>query len=413
MHSKEEVGLFLLAREEGMGITDAAAFAGVGRSAAKAWAAGLLPHSYTGAPRRAPRARMAVPGPPSGRKRAMGRMTEEDGLYDPPATGPLAGLRPDQIENLLLRAVLADLKAEGWDPASTSNRSKCELGERLRRATGLPLRSITGFLRISKSSYEYHRSRLGTDKYAQLRPQVRAVFEEGRGNWGYRTVHARLRRAGTRVSEKVVRRLMREEGLEVVYNKRRRRGWSSYEGEVSRAPDNLVRRNFHADAPDELWLTDMTEFRLPSGQKVYLNAVVDCFDGKCAGWCAGTRPTAAVADASLAMALSQRRDGVRTVVHSDRGAHYRWPGWIALCEENGLVRSMSRKACSPDNAAMEGFFGRLKNDFFYYRDWRGVGTEEFIAELYMYLEYYDEGRIKRSLGWMSPNEYRRSLGYAA
>ena len=99
------------------------------------------------------------------------------------------------IENLLLRAVLADLKAEGWDPASISNRSKCELGERLRLATALPLRSITGFLRISKSSYEYWRPRVAAprDRDADIRDRVVRIFREGSGCWGYRTVWARLR----------------------------------------------------------------------------------------------------------------------------------------------------------------------------------------------------------------------------
>ncbi len=69
----------------------------------------------------------------------------------------------------------------------------------------------------------------------------------------------------------------------MVYNRRRRRGWSSYEGEVSAAPPNLVARDFSAAAPDELWVTDVTEFRVPAG-KVYLSAVVDCYDGRPAGW---------------------------------------------------------------------------------------------------------------------------------
>lgn len=334
------------------------------------------------------------------------------GIYDPPRSGPLAGLSPDQIENLLLRAVLADLKAGGWDPGSISNRSKCELGERLRRATGLPLRSITGFLRISKSSYEYHRARLGVDKHAGLRAEVRALFEAGGRTWGYRTVWAHLRRAGTVVSEKVVRRVMREEGLAVIYNRRKKGGWSSYAGEVSKAPANLVRRRFSAPRPDELWLTDISEFKLPSGSRVYLSAMIDCFDGRPVAWRVGASPSAGLANATLRDAIGQRRGDGPTTVHSDRGGHYRWPEWVALCEENGIVRSMSRKACSPDNAAMEGFFGRVKNEFFHHRDWRGVGVAEFSSRLDDYLRYYREGRIKRSLGWLSPDEYRRKLGYA-
>lgn len=408
MYDKETVEVFLRARERGARLADAAAIAGVSVMTAKYWSAGRLPHSYTGAPRKASR-RMDGSGKPRGKARHMAIK----GLYDPPRSGPLAGLNPDQIENLLLRAVLADLKAVGWEPASISNRSKCELGERLRRETGLPLRSIIGFLRISKSSYEYQRARLAerADRDGDIRAQVVATFARGDGMWGYRTVWARMRRAGTVASEKRVLRVMREEGLRPAYAKRRRRGYSSYAGEVSKAPDNLVNRDFHADEPDRLWLTDITEFRLPAGPKVYLSPVIDCFDGKPVAWSIGVHPTAELANSSLARALAARAPGARTVIHSDRGGHYRWPGWIRLCEENGLVRSMSAKGCSPDNSACEGFFGRLKNEFFYFRDWSGVGTGEFMARLDAYLEYYCEGRIKRSLGWLSPNEYRRSLGY--
>lgn len=406
MYSKEEVELFLLALDEGMRVPDAADFAGVKRRTAREWAAGNLPHSYTGKPRR-----MSATRKP---RRKAKPMTAK-GIYDPPKSGPLAGLNPDQIENLLLRAVLADLKAGGWDPASISNRSKCELGERLRRETGLPLRSITGFLRISKSSYEYQRARMASrrDRDADIRCLVRELFEAEHGSRGYRAVHARLRRAGVVASEKRVRRVMREEGLRPAYARRRRRGYSSYAGEVSKAPDNLVKRRFRASEPDELWLTDITEFRLPSGEKVYLSAVIDCFDGRPAAWSIGRHPTKLLANSSLEKAVAQRRPGATTTIHSDRGGHYRWPEWIRICDENGLVRSMSAKGCSPDNAACEGFFGRLKNEFFYGRDWSGMGIDAFMSLLHAYLERYCEGRIKQSLGWMSPNEYRRSLGYAS
>ena len=405
MYSREKVELFLLATEDGMGPTAAAKFAGVSVGAAKKWATGHLPHSYTGA-----RCRIGARKPP--RKEAS--LGPDKSIYAPPATGPLAGLNEDQIENLLLRAVLADLKAEGWDPASISNRSKCELGERLRRATALPLRSITGFLRISKSSYEYWRPRVAAprDRDADIRDRVVRIFREGSGCWGYRTVWARLRREGVRASEKRVARVMREEGLEVVYNKRRARGYSSYAGEVSKAPENLVNRRFRADEPNRLWLTDITEFRLPGGEKVYLSPIVDCFDGMPVAWSIGLHPDKRLANSSLLKACAARPAGVRTTIHSDRGGHYRWPEWIGICEENGLVRSMSAKGCSPDNSACEGFFGRLKNEFFHYRDWEGVTAEEFMGRLEAYLVYYREERIKKSLGWLSPMEYRRKLGYA-
>ena len=74
---------------------------------------------------------------------------------------------------------------------------------------------------------------------------------------------------------------------------------------------------------------------------------------------------------------------------------------------------MSAKGCNPDNFRMEGFFGTVKNEFFYYRNWENVSGKEFIERLEAYLEYYCEDRIKQSLDWLSPNEFRRSLNYVA
>lgn len=124
------------------------------------------------------------------------------------------------------------------------------------------------------------------------------------------------------------------------------------------------------------------------------------------------------ADAELVNTMLDRARGTlkadeRLIVHSDRGCHYRWPGWITRMEESGLSRSMSRKGCTPDNAACEGLFGRLKNEMFYNRKWSGVSMEEFMDILYEYLYWYNEKRIKMSLGGMSPLEYRRTLNLAA
>jgi len=103
----------------------------------------------------------------------------------------------------------------------------------------------------------------------------------------------------------------------------------------------------------------------------------------------------------------------RPVVHSDRGAHYRWPGWLARIGNARLIRSMSRKGCSPDNAACEGFFGRLKNELFYPRQWHSTTIEQFMQALDSYIRWDNEKRIKISLGSRSPLEYCESLGIAA
>jgi transposase InsO family protein len=172
---------------------------------------------------------------------------------------------------------------------------------------------------------------------------------------------------------------------------------------------NLVARDFHAEKPNEKWLTDITEFSLPAG-KVYLSPIIDCFDGLAVTWSIGTSPNAKLVNSMLDAAISQLRPEERPILHSDRGGHYRWPGWIRRMEEAGLTRSMSKKGCSPDNAACEGFFGRLKNEMFYGVSWEGVSLPQFISILDSYLHWYNRERIKESLGWRSPLEFRHSLG---
>ena len=111
-------------------------------------------------------------------------------------------------------------------------------------------------------------------------------------------------------------------------------------------------------------------------------------------------------------AIARLNANEHPIVHSDRGSHYRWPGWIERMEKAGLTRSMSKKGCSPDNSACEGLFGRVKNEMFYNRNWSGVSIEKFKDILNTYLIWYNEKRIKVSLGNMSPKEYRQSLGLA-
>ncbi len=184
-------------------------------------------------------------------------------------------------------------------------------------------------------------------------------------------------------------------------------------GEISPAPDNLLNRDFSAHEPNKKWLTDITEFQIPAG-KVYLSPMIDCFDGMVVSWSIGTRPDAELVNTMLDAAIETvTATGGRPVVHSDRGGHYRWLGWLSRIADAKLVRSMSRKGCSPDNAACESFFGRLKNELFYPRDWLSTSIEEFIAAVDAYIRWYNESRIKASLGLRSPIQYRKNLGIAA
>jgi putative transposase len=316
-----------------------------------------------------------------------------------------------QLEYDILKKANELLKKDlGIDLHLLTNREKTLLVDALRQT--YPLSRLFGALGLARSSYFYHRARLQVaEKYAGLRDAITEIFKCNHSCYGYRRIRAVLVRRKISLSEKVVRRLMKQQCLAVTRTRRRRYG--SYLGEISPAPENLINRDFRAGAPNEKWLTDITEFQIAAG-KVYLSPIIDCFDGLVISWSIGMRPDAEFVNTMLDAAIETvaHRDG-RPVIHSDRGAHYRWPGWLTRTRNAGLVRSMSRKGCSPDNAACEGFFGRLKTEFFYSRNWKTTSMEQFIKEVDAYIRWYNEKRIKISLGSLSPLEYREKLGLAA
>lgn len=321
-----------------------------------------------------------------------------------------AQMQDMQMEIDILKETINVLKKDpGIDQSALRNREKAVIVDALKNKYPLPF--LLKRVSLSKSSYYYQEATFRQeDEYSSIRRRVTELFLENAERYGYRRIYGLLKREGTTLSEKVVRRIMREEGLEVKTRKRRK--YSSYQGEISPPAPNVLKRDFHADKPNEKWLTDITEFSLPAG-KVYLSPILDCFDGLVVCWTVGTSPDAALVNGMLDQAVSKLGKGEHPVIHSDRGCHYRWPGWISRMDQAGLERSMSKKGGAPDNSACEGLFGRLKNEMFYSRDWTGVSIREFIDILNEYLVWYNEKRIKTSLGNMSPREYRQNLGLAA
>ena len=147
------------------------------------------------------------------------------------------------------------------------------------------------------------------DKHAEVRYVMTDIFERNYRCYGYRRMQASLAKESVNISEKVVRRLMKQQSLVPVVRGRRR--YRSYMGEISPAPDNLLNRDFSSSAPNEKWLTDITEFQIPAG-KVYLSPMLDCFDGMVVSWSIGTRPDAELVNTMLDAAI-------RTVTCRQRG----------------------------------------------------------------------------------------------
>ena len=314
-----------------------------------------------------------------------------------------------QMEVDILKETINVLKKDpGVDWKNLKNKEKVAVIDAMKERYPLP--DLLSKMEIARSSYYYQIKALRReDKYRWLRVEIVRTFKNNKKRYGYRRIYGELRKIGIEVSEKVVRRIMKEEHLEVKTRKAKK--YNSYKGEISPAVSNEVKRNFHSKRPEELLLTDLTEFSIPAG-KVYLSPMMDCFDGMLIAWRISEHPNADLVNGMLDDVIARMNNDSKPIIHTDRGCHYRWPGWIERMETNGYTRSMSQKGCSPDNAACEGLFGRIKNEFFYNRDWSNVTIEEFIYELDLYLHWYNEKRSKKSLGYLSPMEYRRSLGLA-
>ena len=315
-----------------------------------------------------------------------------------------------QMEVDVLKEALNLLKKDpGINITELKNREKAVIIDAVEDKYSL--HQLLKCLCMAKSSYYYQRAVMKqSDKYAEIRIRIKIIFQENRNCYGYRRIHGELKKIGITVSEKIVRRIMKEEHLTVPT--KRMKKYSSYKGEITPEVDNIINRDFHAEQPNTKWLTDITEFAIPAG-KVYLSPVIDCFDGMVVKWNIGTTPDSILVNKMLEDAIGTLLPSEHPLVHTDRGCHYRWTGWIERMQAAGLTRSMSKKRCSPDNAACEGFFGRLKNEMFYGRSWVGVSMDDFINEINSYIEWYNTKRIKQSLGYMSPAEYRHSLGLTA
>lgn len=311
-----------------------------------------------------------------------------------------------QLEKDILEVAAEVIKkGQGITLQTLTNREKAIVIDALR--TKYSLKELLSVFHMAKSSYCYQKKSMHTDKYAQLKVVIKELFVESSRRYGYRRIYSIIKSRGIIVSEKVIRRIMKQENLIVPNIKRKK--YSSYQGEVSPEVANIINRNFRAAKPNNKWLTDITEFHIPAG-KIYLSPIIDCFDGLPVSWTIGTSPSSELVNTMLDKAISTLNDDEKPIIHSDRGCHYRWPGWIERINKAGLTRSMSKKGCSPDNSACEGFFGRLKNEMFYGYSWIGVTIDEFVEHLDNYIRWYAEKRIKLSLGGMSPLDYRKNLG---
>jgi transposase InsO family protein len=260
---------------------------------------------------------------------------------------------------------------------------------------------------IPRSTYYDLAKRMNRpDPDADLKTEIKGIYEEHEGRYGYRRIRDELANREQKVNHKKVQRIMKELGLKCLV---RMKKYKSYKGKVGKIAPNILDRNFTADAPIEKWVTDITEFKL-FGEKLYLSPVLDLFNGEIITYTIGSRPTYSLVSDMLEKAFERLPENHQLLMHSDQGWHYQMKQYRHALESRGIVQSMSRKGNCYDNSVMENFFGIMKSEFLYIKEFESV--EHFKVELQKYINYYNTKRIKAKLK-MSPVQYRTHFTHAA
>ena len=265
-----------------------------------------------------------------------------------------------------------------------------------------PLQVLLQVAGLARSTFFYHQTRLqAPDPKEALKTAVREIFDKNRGRYGHRRIHTQLVRQGWTVAKKTVLKLMRS--LQLVCKVRRKKRYNSYQGGQGAVAPNLLNRQFEATAPNQKWVTDVTEFSVDD-RKLYLSPVMDLFDRQIISYSVGTSPNLELTNTALREALACLESGHQPLVHSDQGFQYQHASWRNLLKNAGAGQSMSRKGNCYDNAVMENFFGHLKEELFHRV--RFISTDALAAALHEYIRWYNTERISTKLEGMSPIQYR-------
>ena len=271
--------------------------------------------------------------------------------------------------------------------------------------TEFSLDILLKIIKLARSTYYHHLKQLDKpDKNQDIKIEIQSIYREHKGNYGYRRIHLELRNRGYSVNHKKVQRLMKILGLSARI--RRKRKYSSYQGEIGKKAENLIQRQFEAAKPMEKCYTDVTEFAIPaSTQKLYLSPVLDGFNSEIIAFNLSCSPNLEQVQTMLEQAFTEKHYE-NTILHSNQGWQYQHDSYHRFLESKGIQASMSRKGNSPDNGMMESFFGILKSEMFYGYEKSFQSLKQLEQAIVDYIDYYNNKRIKVKLKGLSPVQYR-------
>ena len=232
---------------------------------------------------------------------------------------------------------------------------------------------------------------------------IREAWKDSGKVYGYRKLHDELLDQGEAYCPNRVARLASLAGIKAQIGSKRRPG--SYGGKPSLVVDNTLDRQFDVEAPDRVWVTDITYIRTQEGF-AYLAVVIDLYSRRVVGWSMQSRQTTDMVLQALLMAVWRRKPKSKVLIHSDQGSQFTSMDWASFLKHHNLEHSMSRRGNCHDNAVAESFFNLLKRERIRRRTY---GTRaEAKQDVFDYIEmFYNPTRKHVRNGMLSPVEFER------
>lgn len=264
-------------------------------------------------------------------------------------------------------------------------------------------------LKVSSSGYYDWCRRPNSNRTKANEHLLREIKEMHRGyyqTYGYRRIYHHLRAENVVCSQNRIQRVMQRNGMKA----RRSKAYKVTTQSKHQHPiaPNLLERNFEADRPNQIWVSDITYIQTNQGW-LYLATILDLFSRKIVGWAMESTMESILVERALTMAISQRKPQRKGTLihHSDRGVQYASNRFQTLLKQHKITCSMSRKGNCWDNAVAESFFKTLKTELAYLTNFQNRDLAR--QSIFHYIEgFYNQKRLHSSLGYKSPEQFERA-----
>lgn len=273
------------------------------------------------------------------------------------------------------------------------------------------IRAMCRALRVSTSGF-YGWKRRPESGRAQanrdLLHRIRAIHGDAREAYGVIKTWRALQDEGVPCGRNRVARLRRAHGIEARRQRRFRMAYAARQSAPAAA--NLLQRDFAIDAPNRIWVADMTFIATREGW-LHLAVLLDLYSRRVVGWSMNGKQNRQLATDALVMALERRQPHPGLIHHSDQGILYATASYRHILATHGMIPSMSRKGDCYDNAVAESFFSGLKNELIWHRDFRT--RDEARSVIFEWIEvFYNRERLHETLDYVSPTRYEEQTGVA-